>query len=100
MTVLWSTSLSPYFMVHGVEPLFSFYFAKATFLIPPSDTKLLSSSRLITWRARQLQKPQEDLESIHEHVLKVRFESVKHFEAAFKNRIKDFDFQAGSLVLV
>ena len=100
VTVLWSTSLSPYFMVHSIEPLFPFDFAEATFLISPPDTKPLSSSGLIAWRAHQLQKHQEDLESIHEHVLKARFESVKQFEATFKNWIKDFDFWAGSLVLV
>ena len=87
-------------MVHGIEPLFPFDLAEATFLIPPPDTKPLSSSGLITWRARQLQKHQENLESICECVLKAWFKSVKHFEAAFKNWIKDFDFQAGSLVLV
>ena len=87
-------------MVHGVKPLFPFDLAEATFLVPPPDTKPLFSSGLIAWRARQLQKHQEDLESIREHVLKAWFESVKHFEAAFKNRIKDFDFRAGSLVLV
>ena len=37
---------------------------------------------------------------IRERIFKARFESVKHFEAAFKNRIKDFDFRPGSLVLV
>ena len=98
--MLRSTGLSPYFMVHGVEPLFPFDLSKATFLVPPPDTEPLSSSRLIAWRARQLQKHQEDLESIREHVLKAWFESVKHFEAAFKNQIKDFHFWAGSLVLV
>ena len=87
-------------MVHGVEPLFPFYLAEAIFLIPLPDSEPLSSSRLITWRARQLQKRQEDLESIHECVLKAQFKSIKHFEAAFKNRIKDFDFWAGRLVLV
>ena len=87
-------------MVHGVKPLFPFDLAEATFLVPPPDTEPLSSSGLIAWRARQLQKRQEDLESICERVLKAQFESVKHFKAAFKNRIKDFDFRAGSLVLV
>ena len=98
--MFWSTGLSPYFMVHGVKPLFPFDLTKATFLVPPSDTEPLSSSGLIAWRAYQLQKCQEDLESICEHVLKAQFESIKHFEAAFKNWIKDFDFRAGSLVLV
>ena len=87
-------------MVHGIEPLFPFDLTEATFLIPPPDTEPLSSSRLIAWRACQLQKRQEDLESICERVLKARFEFVKHFKAIFKNWIKDFDFRAGSLVLV
>ena len=99
-TVLQSTGLSPYFMVHGVEPLFPFDLAEATFLVPPPDTEPLFSSGLIAWRAHQLQKRQEDLELIHEHVLKALFKSVKHFKATFKNQIKDFDFRAGSLVLV
>ena len=98
--MLQSTGLSPYFMVHGVKPLFPFDLAEATFLVSPSDTEPLSSSELITWRVCQLQKCQEDLKSIHERVLKAWFESVKHLEAAFKNWIKDFDFWAGSLVLV
>ena len=87
-------------MVHDVEPLFPFDLVEATFLVPPPDTELLSPAGLITWRARQLQKRQKDLELIREHIFKARFESVKHFEAAFKNRIKDFDFRPGSLVLV
>ena len=37
---------------------------------------------------------------IRERIFKARFESVKHFEAAYKNWIKDFDFRPGSLVLV
>ena len=98
--MLRSTGLSPYFMVHGVEPLFPFDLAEVTFLVPPLDTEPLSSSGLIVWRACWLQKRQEDLESIRERVLKAQFESIKHFEAAFKNQIKDFDFQLGSLVLV
>jgi len=100
VTIQWSTGLSPYFMVHGVEPLFPFDIAEATFLLPPPDTNSLSPSGLMAWHTRQLQKRQEDLESIQERVLKACFESIKHFKAAFKNRIKDFDFRPGSLVLV
>ena len=100
VTVLRSTGLSPYFMVHGVEPLLPFDLVEATFLVPPPDTEPLSPAGLIAWRARQLQKHQEDLELIRERIFKARFESVKHFEATFKNRIKDFDFRPGSLVLV
>ena len=87
-------------MVHSVEPLFPFDISEAMFLIPSPDTEPLSLAGLIAWRARQLQKRQDDLESIRKRVLKARFESIKHFEAAFKNWIRDFDFRHGSLVLV
>ena len=87
-------------MVHGLKPLFPFDISEAMFIVPSPDTEPLSSAGLIAWRAQQLQKRQNDLESIHERVLKARFESIKHFEAAFKNWIRDFDFRHGSLVLV
>ena len=32
--------------------------------------------------------------------MKARYQSVKHFEATHKNRLKDFNFDVGSLVLV
>ena len=87
-------------MAHGVEPLFPFDLAEATFLVPPLDANSSSTSELIAWRAHQLQKRQEDLDTIRDRVLMARFTSIKHFEAAFKSWIKDFDFHPGSLVLV
>ncbi|KIJ11777.1 hypothetical protein PAXINDRAFT_84032, partial [Paxillus involutus ATCC 200175] len=41
-----------------------------------------------------------DIDSIREKVLKSRFQSIKQFEQMFKNRIKDYNFAPGSLVLV
>jgi hypothetical protein len=87
-------------MVHGIEPLFPFDLTEATFLVPILDTDWISTSALLAFRACQLQKHVEDLESIKERVLKTRFTSIKKFEAVLKNRIKDYDFQPGSLVLV
>ena len=37
VTMLRSTSLSLYFVVHGVKPLFPFDLTEATFLVPPPD---------------------------------------------------------------
>ena len=66
ITILRSTGLSPYFMAHGVEPLFPFDLAEATFLVPPLDADSSSTSDLIAWRAHQLQKHQEDLDTIRD----------------------------------
>jgi hypothetical protein len=100
VTIHKSTGLSPYSMAHGIEPLFPFDLSEATFLVPMPDTDLLSTVGLIGWHARQLQKHEEDLESIHDHVLKAWFASIKQFEATYKNHIKDHNFQPGSLVLI
>ena len=100
ITILRSTGVSPYFMAHGVEPLFPFDLAEATFLVPLLDANSSSTSELIAWHERQLQKCQEDLDTICDRVLMARFTSIKHFKAAFKSWIKDFDFRPGSLILV
>ncbi|KIJ21293.1 hypothetical protein PAXINDRAFT_64763 [Paxillus involutus ATCC 200175] len=95
-----ATGLSPYFMAHGIEPLFPFDLAQATFLVPPPESNSLDTTALITFRTCQLQKRGEDINSIHEKVLKSRFQSIKQFEQTFKNHIKDYNFAPGSLVLV
>ena len=100
VTILKLIGLSPYFMAHGIEPLFPFNLSKATFLVPVSVTDPLSTSGLIAWHAQQLQKHGEDFQSIKERILKAHFDSIKQFEATFKNWIKDYDFPPGSILLV
>ena len=51
VTIIKSVGLSPYYMVHGVEPLFPFDLVEATFLVPLPDLDPSSATRLITWRA-------------------------------------------------
>ena len=65
VTILKSTGLLPYFMVHGVEPLFPFDLSEATFLVPVPDTDNITTPIQIAWRARQLQKHWEDIDTIH-----------------------------------
>jgi Integrase zinc binding domain/RNase H-like domain found in reverse transcriptase len=100
VTIQKSTGLSPYFMVHGCEPIFPFDLAEATFLVPLPGLDTLTPTDFIAWRARQLQKRQEDLSAIRDKVLKARYQSVRDFEQRFRNSIKDYDFAPGSLVLV
>jgi hypothetical protein len=98
VTILKSCGMSPYFMVHGVEPLFPFDITEATFLVSLPDQDEFSSTDLIAWRARQLQKRAEDIQDMEEKVLKARYASIKHFVASHK--ITDHDFEPGALVLV
>ena len=69
ITILKCTGLSPYFMVHGIEPLFPFDLSEAMFLVPVLDTNDITTPILITWQARQLQKCREDIDTICKRVL-------------------------------
>ncbi|OAX34290.1 hypothetical protein K503DRAFT_785886 [Rhizopogon vinicolor AM-OR11-026] len=70
VTILKSCGLSPFFIVHGIEPLFPFDLTKATFLVPFPNQDEFSSTDLITWHARQLQKHIDDLQDMEEKVVK------------------------------
>ena len=94
-----STGFSPYYMVHGVEPILPFDLAMATFLVPDLTTPLSTEDLLIA-RARQLQKRPADLAAIHDRILASRLTSTRQFEKQHANTIRDFNFAPGALVLV
>lgn len=56
-------------MAHGIHPILPFDLTKATFLVPKLDSPL-SCIDLLAIRARQLEKRDSDLATIHERVLK------------------------------
>jgi transposase InsO family protein len=100
VTVHKATGLSPYFMVHGVEPIFPFDLAEATFLAPLPERGAFNTTDLVAWRARQLQKRLEDLNAIKDKVVRARYKSIRDFEQRFRMTIKNYDFAPGALVLV
>ena len=100
VTILKFTGLLLYFMVHGIEPLFPFDLSKATFLVPVPDTDDITTPILIAWQAHQLQKRQEDIDTIHKQVLLSQFALLRHFKQQFKNQICQQDFSPGDLILV
>jgi hypothetical protein len=55
VTIQRSPGLSPYFMVHGIEPLFPFNLTEATFLVLIPDTYGIFTSALLAFCAHQLQ---------------------------------------------
>jgi len=63
MTIHKSTGYSPFYMAHRVEPLLPFDITLATFLVP-NLTKPLSTTDLITTRARQLELCDNNLTTI------------------------------------
>jgi len=100
ITIQKVTGLSPYFMMHGVEPIFPFDLAEATFLTPLEHRGVLTTTKQIAWHARQLQKCTEDLEAIRERVVAACFTSICKFKKRFHANIKSHDFQPGAYVLV
>jgi hypothetical protein len=100
VTVQKVMGLSPYFMVHGVEPIFPFDLAEATFLVPLPERCAFTTTDLIAWHVHQLQKRTKDLTAIKEKVLKVRYSSIHNFKKCFCTSIKDYNFVPGALVLV
>lgn len=94
-----STNHSPFFLAHGLEPLLPFDITEATFMLP-AVSSIISTSDLISLRARQLEKRDEDLELAHERLLKSRLASVQDFQRRFANTIRDYAFKPGDLVLV
>ena len=94
-----SSGYSPFYIAHGVEPLLPFDLAEATYLAPKMD-QVMSTEDLIAQRAKMLQKHPEDLERVRKMVLKARWDSVKQLEKSMKDKIQDFNFKPGTLVLV
>ena len=99
VTIQKSTGYSPYYIAHGVEPLFPFDLAEATYLAPGLQS-LVSTEELIAQRAIMLQKRPQDLLRVRERLVKARWDSVIQLEKSLKGRIQDFDFKPGQLVIV
>jgi hypothetical protein len=100
VTIQKAMGLSPYFMMHGVKPIFPFNLAEATFLAPLKCQGALTTTKLIAWRMHQLQKCTEDLEAIRERVVAVCLKSICKFKRCFRTNIKSHNFQPGAYVLV
>ena len=94
-----STGHSPFYMVHGVEPILPFNLVQGTFLIPDLTQPLLTSD-LLAICARQLQKCTANLTTIHNRILASQHTSICQFEKQYTNTICNFDFTLGTLVLV
>lgn len=98
VTVRRSVGSSPYFLAHGVLPTLPIDLEEATYLLPPPDS-VLSTTDLLAQRARELQKRLEDLEAMWQRVFTQRKDWVARLELEHASRIRNFDFQPGSLVL-
>jgi hypothetical protein len=82
VTIQRATGHSPFFMAHGVEPVLPFDLEEATWLVNyPTDALPASTTDLLAARARALQKREEDLDNLREHVFSARIASTTRFVA-------------------
>jgi hypothetical protein len=94
-----STGYSPYYLAHGVEPLFPFDIAEVTYMTRITGERL-STEELVAMRAKQLMKRPEELAELKGKVYKARVKGIRQWEKDNGKKIEDFDFKPGSLVLL
>ncbi|VDC04554.1 unnamed protein product [Peniophora sp. CBMAI 1063] len=100
VTVRHRMGCSPYFALTGTHPILPLDVAEATYLQPPPTSFPISTADLIARRSLDLLKRHEDLARIHYNVYKARIEAACRFEAEHAATIHDYDFKAGSLMLM
>ena len=91
--------MSPFYAAHGVEPLLLFDITEVTFLVHKITTHL-PMANLLAIQAQMLQKHKDNLARIHNRVLAAHYTSAWDFEKQNINRIQDYSFDSGELVLV
>jgi transposase InsO family protein len=99
VTVSRVTGFSPYFMLHGTDPLLPFDLTESTFLVTGFEPGM-STSELLALRIRQLSKLPDDIAQAAEVLKKARFASKAQFEQRFRKRLSRQEYKPGELVLV
>lgn len=94
-----STGYSPYYLAHGVEPLFPFDIVEATYMVNITGEKW-TTEELIATRALQLMKRPEELAKLKTKVYEARVKSIRQWEKDNEKSIENYDFQPGALVLL
>lgn len=99
ITVRKGTGCSPYFLVTGAHPTLPLDIIEATWLVKYPD-RFISTEELIGLRAQALAKHVNHVEDIRQRVSKEKLNRALRLEQELKHRIKDFNLQSGSLVLM
>ncbi len=99
VTPLRTIGKSPYEVATGIEPILPLDIAEASYLVEPPMTAI-STLDLIARQVVTLQKRPANLEQIRTKVYNSRVKTIQRWEKEHANRIIDWNFQPGTLVLM
>jgi hypothetical protein len=99
VTVRRATGQSPFFTLHGFEPILPFDLTECTFMIEGWKTSM-SASDLLALRIRQIEKRPEDMQAAAERLQASRFRSKAEFERRYQQRFYRTEYHPDELVLV
>lgn len=95
-----ATGFTPFYLMHGVDPILPFDLAEATFLVEGFKAGM-STEDLLALRIRQLEKRPEDLARAADMLTKSRYQAKDRWERHFARRfLPDGSIQPGTWVLV
>ncbi len=98
VTVSGVTGFSPYYLLHGVEPLLLFDLIDATFMVEGFYSGM-KTGELLALHIKQLLRHTADLEHSAEVLKIAQCESQEQFIRRFEHRLLKKDYNPGELVL-
>ncbi|KAJ7051517.1 hypothetical protein C8F01DRAFT_960493, partial [Mycena amicta] len=99
VTVRRATGQSPYFTLHGFEPILPFDLAESTFMLEGWKTHM-TPTELLALRTRQIERRPLDIQNAAERLLESRFRSKAEFERQYHARFYREEYLPDELVLV
>ena len=93
-----TTGYSPFFLIYGIHPVFSFDLDDATWQTLDWD-KVQDTPTLIALRAQQIARRDEVAAEAHRQARLTRSRAIEDFNRKFKNQLSFTDFEVGMWVL-